>query len=53
VGRDPSVGHYGVGELLALRWGALDLDIGTLTVRESVYEGQHQGPKTERLKSAL
>jgi integrase len=50
---DPSVGHYGVGELLALRWGALDLDIGTLTVRESVYEGQHQGPKRERARRTI
>ena len=37
-----------VGELLALRWGALDLDIGTLAVRESVYEGKFQAPKTDR-----
>jgi integrase len=42
-----------VGELLALRWGALDLDIGTLAVRESVYEGQHQGPKTERARRTI
>jgi integrase len=37
-----------VGELLALRCGALDLDVGTLTVRESVYEGTFQAPKTDR-----
>ena len=37
-----------VGELLALRWGALDLDVGTLAVRESVYEGKFQAPKTDR-----
>jgi site-specific recombinase XerC len=31
-----------IGELLAMRWRALDLDLGTLTVRESVFEGQFQ-----------
>jgi len=31
---------------LALRWSALDLDIGTLAVRESVFEGTFQAPKT-------
>jgi len=35
-----------IGELLALRWSALDLDIGTLAVRESVFEGKFQRPKT-------
>ena len=37
-----------VGELLALRWGALDLVVGTLAVRESVFEGRFQAPKTQR-----
>ena len=37
-----------VGELLALRWGALNLETGSLVVRESVYEGKFQGPKTQR-----
>jgi len=37
-----------IGELLALRWGAVDLDVGTLAVRESVYEGKFQLPKTRR-----
>ena len=37
-----------IGELLGLRWRALDLDIGTLAVRESVFEGQFQPPKTQR-----
>jgi len=37
-----------IGELLALRWGALDLVLGTLAVRESVYEGKFQPPKTRR-----
>ena len=37
-----------IGELLALRWGALDLEIGTLAVRESVFEGKFQSPKTQQ-----
>ena len=37
-----------IGELLALRWRALDLQVGTLQVRESVYEGQFQRPKTQK-----
>jgi integrase len=37
-----------IGELLALRWSALDLENGTLAVRASVFEGQFQPPKTAR-----
>jgi integrase len=37
-----------IGELLALRWSALDLDGGTLAVRESVFEGTFQPPKTQK-----
>ena len=37
-----------IGELLALRWSALDLDTGTLAGRESVFEGKFQSPKTQR-----
>ena len=37
-----------IGELLALRWSALDLENGALTVRESVFEGKFQPPKTRR-----
>jgi integrase len=37
-----------IGELLALRWAALDLDGGTLAVRESVFEGMFQLPKTHK-----
>jgi integrase len=37
-----------IGELLALRWSSLDLENGTLTVHESVYEGKFQPPKTRR-----
>jgi integrase len=35
-----------IGELLALRWSALDLEAGSLAVRESVFEGKFQLPKT-------
>lgn len=37
-----------IGELLAVKWRAVDLDIGTLAVRESVFEGQFQPPKTQK-----
>jgi integrase len=37
-----------IGELLALRWRALDLEGGTLAVRESVFEGTFQPPKTQK-----
>jgi integrase len=37
-----------IGELLALRWSALDLGGGTLAVRESVFEGKFQRPKTKK-----
>jgi integrase len=37
-----------IGELLGLKWRALDLDIGTLAVRESVFEGQFQPPETQK-----
>ena len=37
-----------IGELLALRWSALDLEVGRLTVRESVFEGKFQPPKTQQ-----
>ena len=35
-----------IGELLALRWSALDLEGGALAVRQSVCEGKFQPPKT-------
>lgn len=35
-----------IGELLALRWSVLDLEHGSLAVRESVFEGTFQPPKT-------
>ena len=34
------------GELFALRWGALDFERKLIHVRESVYEGQFDSPKT-------
>lgn len=37
-----------VGELLALRWRAVDLDSGALRITESVYEGKFQKPKSEK-----
>ena len=42
-----------IGELLALRWRALDLELGTLAVRESVFEGQFQPPKTQKAVRTL
>jgi integrase len=36
------------GELLALRWGDVDLDQAQLHVRRSVWRGAFQGPKTRR-----
>jgi integrase len=37
-----------IGELLALRWSALDLEGGSLAVCQSVYEGRFQPPKTQK-----
>jgi integrase len=42
-----------IGELLAVRWRALDLDIGTLSVRETVFEGQFQRPKTQKSRRTI
>jgi integrase len=42
-----------IGELLALRWSSLDLEAGTLAVRESVFEGQFQVPKTKRAQRTI
>jgi integrase len=35
------------GELFALRWKAIDLNVGVLTVQEAVYEGAFGTPKTQ------
>jgi len=37
-----------IGELLALRWRDVDLDTRTLHVRQTVYEGHFDEPKTRR-----
>jgi integrase len=37
-----------IGELPALRWRSLDLEEGTLQVRESVFQGQMQAPKSQK-----
>lgn len=37
-----------IGELLALRWKAIDLTAGTLRVIETVYDGHFDTPKTDR-----
>ena len=42
-----------IGELLALRWRALDLKNGTLAVRESVFEGKFQPPKTQKARRTI
>lgn len=42
-----------IGELLALRWRVLDLEHGTLAVRESVFEGKFQPPKTLKAKRTI
>jgi integrase len=42
-----------IGELLAVRWRSLDLEIGTLSVRESVYEGKFQSPKTQKSRRTI
>jgi hypothetical protein len=42
-----------IGALLAVRWRALDLEVGTLTVRESVFEGKFQRPKTHKSRRTI
>jgi integrase len=42
-----------IGELLALRWRTLDLEHRTLAVRESVFEGKFQPPKTLKAKRTI
>ena len=37
-----------IGELLALRWGHIDLDARLLRVCETVYDGHFDQPKTKR-----
>lgn len=42
-----------IGELLALRWQDVDLQKGFLTVRQTVYEGHFDEPKSQRSKRSL
>lgn len=42
-----------IGELLALRWRDIDLALGCLRVRRTVYEGRFDDPKTKRSKRAV
>lgn len=37
-----------IGELLALRWAALDFEARTLRVAESVFQGNFQSPKSDK-----
>jgi integrase len=42
-----------VGELLALRWRDVDLEGGFIRVRQSVYEGVFDDPKTKRSRRTV
>ena len=42
-----------VGELLALRWQDIDFDKGFLSVRQTVYEGHFDVPKSKRSRRTL
>jgi integrase len=42
-----------VGELLALRWRDIDLALGWLRVRQTVYEGRFDDPKSKRSKRTI
>jgi integrase len=42
-----------IGELLALRWRDIDLEQGVLRVRQSVYDGHFDEPKTQRSKRSV
>lgn len=42
-----------IGELLALRWQDVDLQNGFLTVRQTVYEGHFDEPKSKRSKRSV
>jgi integrase len=42
-----------IGELLALRWRDVDLDAGFIRVRQSVYEGHFDDPKTKRSRRTV
>jgi integrase len=42
-----------IGELLALRWRDVDLESGCIRVRQTVYEGQFDDPKTRRSRRTV
>jgi integrase len=42
-----------IGEMLALRWCDVDLIAGTLRVRQTVYEGHFDTPKTKRSRRVV
>jgi len=42
-----------IGELLALRWQDVDLQKGFLSVRQTVYEGHFDEPKSKRSKRCI
>lgn len=42
-----------IGELLAMRWQDVDLEKGFLTVRQTVYEGHFDEPKSQRSKRSV
>jgi integrase len=42
-----------IGELLALRWQDVDLQNGFLSVRQTVYEGHFDEPKTKHSKRTV
>jgi integrase len=42
-----------IGELLALRWRAVDLDSGLIRVRQTCYEGHFDDPKTKRSRRTV
>jgi integrase len=42
-----------IGEMLALRWCDVDLTAGMLRVRQTVYEGQFDTPKTKRSRRVV
>jgi len=42
-----------IGELLALRWRDVELDAGLIRVRQTVYEGQFDDPKSKRSRRTV
>lgn len=42
-----------IGELLALRWRDVDLEAGLIRVRQTVYEGVFDDPKTKRSRRTV